>query len=504
MSDPFFLDQKPVAAQSGDGAFFLDDAPAEANSAGGAFVQGIIDTPQTLMQMPGALYDMGKDVAQTAISPIDAVQSGQAERALRQVGGLSAGIAGAGSLGTAGAAVGSILGPIGTAAGGLLGGGVGFGAGLLGFNKLLQATGTDPETAATEDLNTLAYNSGQGIGGAGILKGGGALARSIKLPGALRNAATDLEAGALNINRTDVKMSRKYEAKGAAGEDAPLYRALEGTRERGMFKGDKSPEALAAKNQAAIEAGGQVVESLLGKIDDAKAEPVVPDFSRTAKFIEEAAPGTRATLKAQFERFQEEFAQRWDGSLTYLNDTKKAIARKAYSGLTDSKDLDKAIAADLRLAVERGVEQYGGKETAQLLRDANKTMGEHLTLRNVLQKGKDISEATGSLSTALRRATVSPLSIPGAAVAGALAGGSGYAVPAAVLGSLLYALNTTRGRFAAGSALRGTAGALEGAPGHSISPSIVLSQRASEKSAPVKVSPLVDALLLEQQLLQAQ
>lgn len=156
-------------------------------SAGENALAGLTEAPQAIVHMPGALYDMGKDVAQTAASPIDAVQSGQAERALRQVGGLSAGIAGAGSMGTAGAALGALGGPLAWAtvpAGAVIGGGLGFGAGLLGFNELLEATGSNEPTTPQEKLNRLAYDATQGaaVGGAtgAVIKGAGAGARSLQ------------------------------------------------------------------------------------------------------------------------------------------------------------------------------------------------------------------------------------------------------------------------------------------------------------------------------------
>lgn len=143
---------------------------AKFGTAGENALAGLVDTPQALMHMPGAMYDMGSNVVQSIASPIDSLQSGRTEKALRQVGGLSAGIAGAGTMGSAGAAIGALggpLAPITVPAGALIGGGVGFGAGLLGFNKLLQATGVDAPTSAQEDLNRLAYDTTQGgaVGG---------------------------------------------------------------------------------------------------------------------------------------------------------------------------------------------------------------------------------------------------------------------------------------------------------------------------------------------------
>lgn len=425
---------------------------------GEAFVQGIKDTPSAIVGMPGAIYGMGKDVVQSVASPVQAVNSGQAERALRQVGGFSAGIAGAGSLGGAGAAIGSVLGPIGTAGGALLGGGLGFGAGMLGFNKLLQATGVDPGTSAEKDAAELAYNTGIGIATGGVSKGAGAALKAVGLPTSLRSGATDLEASALNIRPTDVKASRKFETKGSAGEDAPLYRALEGARERGLFKGDKSPEALNAKNQASIEADAGKVNAIIQAVDNAKSDVIAPEFANTKAFIEKAAPGTRATLQGQFERFVQEFSDRWDGSLAYLNDVKRAIARKGYSGLTDSKDLDKAIAADLRVAVEKGVEKYGGADQLKELKRLNAQMGESITLRSVLARGQDIAESQGALSTALRRAGVSPSNIPGMSYIAAVATGNPLL---AVPGALVQALNTRTGKFGVGSTLRGSANLID-------------------------------------------
>lgn len=153
------------------------DYAAKFGSVGENALAGLTDAPQAIMHMPGAIYDMGKDVVQTVASPVDAVQSGQAERALRQVGGLSAGIAGAGTMGGAGATLGALGGPLAWAtvpAGAIIGGGLGFGAGLLGFNQLLEATGVDEATTPQEQINRLAYDTTQGAAMGGTV---GALAK---------------------------------------------------------------------------------------------------------------------------------------------------------------------------------------------------------------------------------------------------------------------------------------------------------------------------------------
>lgn len=354
----------------------------------------------------------------------------------------------------------------------------GFGSGEGGFENRIQNA-----------------NTGIAVGGIAAPVFGGAASGIGKLFG---SAADDLERSGLGIMRSEAKAARKFKGN-TPGEDAPLIQALEGAKTRGLFKDGTSADDVLAANTKQIEELGDSVTKLLSAADEKGAGSVstkiengseqlgwwgsLDDFvnAKNAKVVTEVTPSqikppewnnARAYLKAndvnedalasQWERRKKLFANNFDGSLSSLNQTKQKLYKAAYKGNTDSADFDKAIARDLREAIEQNADRLLPEEQAGMVKELNRQQGEHLTLRPMLDRAKDQTAMAGGAGKIIQRLAVSP--IGGAA---ALAGAGGltgdpryYAASAAMAG-----LATRTGKFGTSKVLNALAPTGEKAPG---------------------------------------
>lgn len=121
--------------------------------------------PSQITALPSAIAGGASNIYNDLFHPVDSLNNGTLERTVRGAGGLAAGVAGA----EAGGSAGAVLGPWGVVGGGALG----FGAGMLGFDVLNEATGADQPTTPEEKLAKLRANTVQGavLGGAGKIAG---------------------------------------------------------------------------------------------------------------------------------------------------------------------------------------------------------------------------------------------------------------------------------------------------------------------------------------------
>lgn len=195
-------------------------------------VRALLETPKTVASIPSGLLSIAKDTGNAVVNPIDSIQDGTTERALRATGGISGAVAGAGLGLKAGAGLGTMVLPgIGTAVGGGIGTLVGGGLGALGFRKLLQVTGSDEPTSLKKDMNDLVYDSTQGLAMAGTgkvlqgtgraLKGSGRLLRAKK---AIQELAEEADSLPSNIVAPDDELAKLTTASEITG-DKGLMRA---------------------------------------------------------------------------------------------------------------------------------------------------------------------------------------------------------------------------------------------------------------------------------------
>lgn len=157
---------------SSQGGFSLTtpQGPDYSQSIGRNALRGIEDSPAAAVQLatdinnlPASAQQFGDDAQNSITDGLTPEREARLEKDMKTVGGLGAGIAGAGAGGELGALAGTALLPgVGTAALGLLGGAAGFGAGLLGFNFTADKA-TGDQVPASNYIKDLAYNVPQAL-----------------------------------------------------------------------------------------------------------------------------------------------------------------------------------------------------------------------------------------------------------------------------------------------------------------------------------------------------
>lgn len=235
-------------------------------------------------------------------------------------------------------------------------------------------------------------------GAAGTLQGGlRGTARAID------EASDEFLAQALNVQRSDLKRAGRF-TRSSGSRASPLKIAIQGVKERGLFKGATNTDAIIARNERAIDQLGSSISGLLNKATKAQKSEIVPTFRNAMKFLDDH-PYEAEQLLGQFEKRQNTIAQLWDGSLNSLQTAKQKLYKIAYKGTNESRAFDQAIARDLKEVIEQGAP----KDIAAQIKALNKEEGQHLAIRELLEKNKLQEEMPGGIAKALRRAIVSPI-----------------------------------------------------------------------------------------------
>lgn len=175
-------------------------------------------------------------------------------------------------------------------------------------------------------------------------------------------------------------------------EEVPLVTTLENLKARGAFN-SSDPNDIIKWNRSEISRLGDEVKDYLGKIDIKGVKPEI-DFANTRAFIAKNE-NQAEQLGAQLERRMEVFGKRWNGTAKGLDLRKKALTRIAYKKDTESvvQGLDKALASDYRVALERAAEKAFPGEGAERLIRLNAGQGDNLALNKLLTKKKGADAA---------------------------------------------------------------------------------------------------------------
>lgn len=315
--------------------------------------------------------------------------------------------------------------------GGAIGAGYGFGAGEGTENRLKDAATTGLLTGAISPVMT------------GIGQGASKL---------FNTASDDFLKGALNVQRSDLQSAGKFAPKGSSKE-SPLMEALRFARDKGVISAGDDAVATIEKNENAIDEIGDQVTNLLKSADAAQKDVVIPAFKKAQSFISER-PFEKDALQSQLQRRLADINIEWDGSISGLNRLKQKLYKISYKSGTESADLDKALASDLREFIEAQAETLLGKEASQTIGALNRDQGKLLTARKLFEKNKYQEEMPGGAAKALRRAIVSP--IGGLAAGAGLSYATGDNRPLAI-GMAGGLLSTRQGQLALSKLLGGLA-----------------------------------------------
>ena len=304
-----------------------------------------------------------------------------------------------------------------------------------------------------------AGETGQAVAG---LLGAGAPAALKKIGKGLTKSAVGFEKSALDIRPSaQRKMTRgmsRRQASLLAEQKTPLIeKILEGVRSRGVLKGSKETSEIITRNNDAIDELGSAAANIL-KQADAISPEVLGDISPDIKFNHvkqylKQHPYEKKALRDQLVNRMNTINAEWDGTLKGLNDLKQRLYQIAYSGGTESKRFDRALASDLKDTIEKSAEKILNKKSANALKKINEQLGEHLAFSDILLDLARQESGPQGLAKFLKRVTSAPI---GGSATGALLGLATGRPGLMALGAALGLLGTKAGKY-------GTAGALRGA-----------------------------------------
>lgn len=260
----------------------------------------------------------------------------------------------------------------------------------------------------------------------------------------------NMERSALNVQRSDLQKAAKFQPKGSTAEN-PLILGIEKAREKGIINAFDDPASSIAKNNIEISRLNGEVSGILEATKKAQTDVVTPTFSNTKKFIE-SNPYQAEQLTKQYQQRVNTIADVWDGTVSSLQNAKTKLYKIAYKGTTESKELDQAIARDLKESIEAAAARFLSPQEATKLKALNAEEGLHLGLRDLLLKNKNLEKMPQGLAKALRRLVVSPIGGSAAGIAASVA--TGNPIPA-VLGAIGGTLATKPGLLIGSSVIKG-------------------------------------------------
>lgn len=222
---------------------------------------------------------------------------------------------------------------------------------------------------------------------------------------------------------------------------------------KNVFAG-AGPEDWAAANQKAIESIGDETGMILKSADSVQTNVEFPKWSNTKEFIEKN-PFQKTQLGEQFDRRFQSINELWDGTISGLNSLKQKLYGIAYSGTTDSKLLDRAIAKDIKEAVETQAGSLLGDDAKNLLIAKNAEQGRHLTIQDAIEAATNKAAAQDLKGPGKLSLTSTPVLTTGGAIGSVLSGSPEIAT--ALIGAAIAkgALNSDIVRGAASGTLRG-------------------------------------------------
>ena len=213
-------------------------------------------------------------------------------------------------------------------------------------------------------------------------KGLGYLANRVAPPSIQDEAVQLLKPGAV-----DFKKAARF--KGDAGEQA-LLDALEGAKARGVLDVADIGQ-IGAKNEEVMNALGAKADDLLKAADAAgKGSPSL-SFDNAYKFIAEH-PFEEQQLVDQFKRRMAVIGEKWDGTVSGLNQLKRQIGKRSFRTEADSKAFDRVLYSDLRSTVERGAD-LAGDGTGKAVKEINRQLGQHYDIADLIEKASNRTAA---------------------------------------------------------------------------------------------------------------
>jgi len=463
-----------------------------------------------LVEAPGATYNAIKSIPsgvsniyESVANPIDSIQSGNTEKVLRGVGSLGAGVAGAGVGASTGGSLGLLGGPaapITAPLGSLLGAAIGGGAGLLGFDYLNQATGSDVPTTGQQDVNKLAEMTGQGVT-MGALGGAAKGAINGVASGAPRLAEV-LNRKSIGARQADFAKSAKYKGfeDSVSGETTTsLANSIEQVRQEGGFSGTRNPVKLLDKNTDVLNAIENDLSNVLQTADSVNtANPIIPKYTKAESWIKTQPASERGALNEALNEIKAAHNTILDGTLDALQREKRALYGKTYGESGAAKEaLAKYVASDLKTAIENGVDDLvvQGKlppEYSGTVKSLNEKSGTYQEVRPILDR-RVVQSMTDDPIAKLANIGFTTGGIGAPTIAGSIMGGPVGSIIGASIGLTGKALTTPTGQAVTASVMRGlgkTLAPVSNAINKIVTPEVIGAVQAANQIAKKETKPV--------------
>jgi len=309
------------------------------------FIQGVKNTPRAIYDTAASIPSGISNVFNSVFSPKESLYNGTTEKTIRGTGALAAGLAGAGT----GAAFGSVVPVVGTAIGGALGGA----AGLLGYNKLNQLTGSDAPTTAAQDLGDLAENAGTGLGMGAVgkltevgLKSGAS---------ALNKAANAFDRRSLQTRASDYGKASDVRTIDTPEGGVETYNksALNKLVTDDAFPMSRNPATLSKFMDEQGSGLAGKINQVISEYDSAGVK-AVPQFENALNYLASGkVPADKVTAMLDYlDDFKDAITKEGGGKLSYMQQQKVALGKSYNPADAVKSGFDRAIYKDLKQTIE--------------------------------------------------------------------------------------------------------------------------------------------------------
>lgn len=417
MSPPDFLTDEQMAQLGGGTTNAMPDFIPDEQIAGGghSFLgdvwQDVKETPRALLDTVTSIPSGVSNVYNSVFNPIDSFNDGTLERTVRSTGKIASGLSGAG----AGAIAAAPLAPFTFGASVPIGAALGGAAGMLGFDWLNQATGSDAPTAPEEDFASLRRNTVQGIVTTGAIKGGqAALGKVAEVAPKLANTLDRKSLGARQSDYGTATETRTINTPDD-GIATTTKAALDDLLENKKLGTSRDPSTLLEVVNRKSEALSKEVGSLVKAFDEGNSIPVKPKFENALNYIMKG--GVPADMVESYvnrlAKIEDNITKEGNGTLSYLQQQKVAFGKNWDAADKVKSGFDRALYSDLQTTIEKHVPD---------VKPLNAELSKYMTAKPIVKRSLAASENDSPLS-GLQKLKYTTGGNSGAALAGFLFGG---------------------------------------------------------------------------------
>lgn len=405
----------------------------------------IVNSPKAALETVKSIPSGISNVFNSIFSPKESLDNGTLERTARGIGTLGAGAAGAG----AGAMAGAPLAPFTLGASVPIGAALGGAAGLLGFDWLNQATGSDEPTTPEQDVRNLVKNTGTGLGM-------GTIAKAIEVPvkAAAKNLpvlANSLDRSSLGTRQSDYgKASETRTVEGPDGVPETFVKAsLNDLLENGKLGTSRNPATLSKIVDTKAGELASTIDDVIKNYDSAGNPPAQPDFSGALEYLYSGkVPADLVpSYVERLSNLDAAIRKLGKGSLEYLNEQKKALGKSYDPADKVLSGFNRAIYSDLKNSIESYAPEVG---------PLNQELAKYVVTEPIVNRALKAKENASPLKK-LANIGFTTGGIGAPTIVGSVVGGPLGGLLGAVLGLTGKAASSPTGQAVIAKGLRGAA-----------------------------------------------